>query len=196
MRSMSFDQSAGAYADDNGIKESVATADTAQTYYLADLDGTSTVGKAIATGSHSGFASWPTVKNSAAVGSYVVGSTVRFVGMYGGKLTDRVATLTSADGGATVIADGPLDHGSITKIEVAAQVDNAGAFDFGWTDIGPLSGRGWFVVARAAGSIVVEHFDGLPDTVLLPIHGEHRALVSRIFAAVTIDVCVYDIERP
>lgn len=193
-RSLSLDASAGAYADDNGIKTSIATV-AAITTYLAPFNGVSTVGKAIATGSHSSFVSWPTVTASSAAASYVAASTIVFTGTYGGQIVSRTAALTTANGNETVLADGPLDHGSITKIVVAAQVDTAGAFLFGWTGIGPKKGYAWTLVAREAGSIVVSHPDGGDDTILLPIHGQHLAHVSRIFAAVTIDVTAYESVR-
>jgi hypothetical protein len=194
-RSLSFDASAGAFADDNGIKTSIATAATAQTYIGTTINGTSTVGKAIATGSHSAFASWPTVTASSAAASYVAASAIVFTGRHGGVVTTRTARLTTANGNETVIADGPLDHGSITKIEVAAQVDTAGAFLFGWTGVGPTKGYAWTLVAREAGTIVVSHANGGDDTLVLPAHGQHLAFVSRIYAAVTIDVTVYETDR-
>lgn len=192
LRSKTFDASAGAFVDDNGIKTSIATAATIQTYVT--FNGTSTLGKAV-TGTHDSFASWPTVKNSSATASYVNASTIVFTGTYGGVVTTRTATLTSADGGATVLADGPLDHGSITKIVVAAQVDTAGAFEFGWTGVAPKKGYAWAMVAREAGTYHVEHRDGGVDYIALPAHGEHFAFVSRIFGDVTVDATVYEIDK-
>jgi hypothetical protein len=194
-RSKSFDASAGAYADPDGIKTSIAAAASIQTY-LPAYNGTSTVGKAIATGAQDSFVSWPSVTNTSQSGKYIAASTIVFTGTYGGVVTTRTAALTTANGGETVVADGPLDHGSITSIVVAAQVDTAGAFTFGWTGVGPKKGYAWHMVAREAGSYHVGHSDGGDDTLALPAHGEHLAAVNRIYGDVTLDVTVYEIARP
>ena len=194
-RSKSFDASAGAFVDADGIKTSIAAAASVQTY-LAPFNGTSTVGKAIASGAVSDFVSWPTVTNTSQSGKYVAASTIVFTGTYGGAVVSRTAALTTANGSETVIADGPLDHGSVTSIVVAAQVDTTGAFTFGWTGVGPKKGTGWMLVAREAGTLVVAHADSGDDTFLIAAQQEHPAPVSRIYAAVTIDVSVFEYPRP
>lgn len=199
LRSMTFDASAGAYVDADGIKTSIATAASVQTY-LPTFNGVAgnTVGKSLDASNvtHTAFASYPTVTNTSATGSYVNASTVVFHGTYGREVVTRTATLTSADGGQTLLADGPLDMGSITKIVVAAQVDTAGAFTFGWRDICPKKGFGWIVVAREAGTIRVENSDGDDDATTLAAHGMHLTPVSRIYSSVTIDLSVYEYYRP
>ena len=122
-------------------------------------------------------------------------STIVFHGTYGGVETTRSVALTTADGNETLTASGPLDHGSITKIVVAAQATTAGAFLFGWTGVGPREGYAWAIVAREAGTVHVGHADGGEDTCTLAAHGLHLALVNRIYGDVTIDVTAYEIDR-
>lgn len=202
-RSFTLDPAAGDLADDNGIKTSIATAATQQTY--TSFNGSSTVGK---TGMQ--FASWPTVKASSATASYVAGSSIVFTGTYQGATKQRTALLTSADGGETVVADGPLDHGSITSIVVAAQVDTAGALEFGWKDIAPklagysttgVGSKGlvlqdpegtWILVARAAGNVHVGMDGGVDETLALPIHGIHYAYVTRVYSDTAVLITIYE----
>lgn len=191
-RSLSFDQSDGHYADDNGIKTSVASATTAQSYIGGALNGTNVCGAGFA-----GLISWPTVKASSTVGAFVAGSAIVFTGTYDGVPTTRTALLTSADGNETIKADGPLDIGSVTLIAVAAQADTDGTLEFGWSDVGPKPSRpAWRIVPRAAataGALHIANEAGEVDAeITLPIHAAHEAWVRRIFGDTTIDVTAYE----
>lgn len=184
-RSMTFTTAAQLF-DVDGIKTSIATALTAQTY--TTFNGTNTVG-----GSFARLASYPTVLAAVAAGAYTASSTVVFTGTYGGAVVTRTATIVGTDGNATAfIADGPLDIGSITSIVVAAQADTDGFLSFGWTGLAPRKDKAWTCVAREAGTLYVAYPGGETDDVPLPIHGEHYAYVSRILAATTIDFTVYE----
>ncbi len=186
-RSMTFDASSGHYADPDGLKTTISSATTAQSYSGAALNGTNVCG-----GGKTGLASWPSVTSSSTVGAFNAGSAITFTGTYDGAAVTRTALLTAANGNETVLADGPLDIGSVTVITVAAQADTDGSFTFGWSGIAPQASRqSWRVVVREAGSIVVAN-GGEQDTVLLPIHGAHEAWVRRIYANTTIDVTVYE----
>lgn len=188
-RSLSFDQSDGHYADDNGIKTSIATAATQQTYSGVQLNGTNVCGAGYAN-----LASWPTVKTSSQAGGYTAGSTVVFTGTYAGQAQTRTATIVSANGAETLLADGPLDIGSVTSIVVAAQPGTSGALEFGWSGVAPKFGRpAWRIVARAAGAVHVANEQGEEDAeLILGAHVAHEAWVRRIYGDTAVDVTAYE----
>lgn len=192
-RSMTF-TTAGQLADTNAIKTSVATVAAATTYSGGALNGTSTVGvvSSPSTQTFERLVSWPTVTAASNAGSYVNGSTIVFTGTYNGDVTTRTATVVGTDGNATFTADGPLDLGSVTSIAVGAQTNTGGHFEFGWTDIGPRRGSAWVLFAREAGDLVVGYADSQFDTVTLPQHGSNGALVTRVYAATSIDFTAYE----
>ncbi len=187
-RSMTFDQSDDHYADPNGLKTSIATALTAQNYTAGGLNGTNVCGAGFAN-----LISWPTATASNTTGAFVAGSAITFTGTYDGAAVTRTALLTSADGNETVMANGPLDIGSVTAIAVAAQADTDGTFLFGWSGVGPKPGQpSWRIVARSAGVVVVANDAGEIDAELtLAAHGAHEAWVRRIFATTAVDVTAY-----
>lgn len=185
-RGMTF-TTAGELADVDAIKTSIATAASVQTY--TTFNGTSTVGV-----TQPRIVSWPSVTASSSAGSYVNGSTVSVTGTYGGESVTRTVTIVGTDGNATFIGDGPLDVGSVTSIVVAAQVNTSGAFQFGWSGVGPKKNKIWFLVAKEAGNIVNVNMEGDTDTTALAAFGEHYSPVVRVFATTTIDFTAY--ERP
>lgn len=187
-RSMTFVPGSGHYADPNGLKTSIASATSLQTYSGTALNGTNVCG-----GGHSALSSWPTVTTSSTVGAFVAGSKVFFVGTYNRVTTERSATMGSADGNETLIADGPLDIGSVTQIRVEAQADTDGTLEFGWTGVAPRAeSPKWRLVARTAAALTVEHEDGTQDTFTPAAGNEHLAWVRRILAATAATVTAYE----
>ena len=194
--SRTFDQSAGAYSDADGIKESVATSDEAASYTGVALDGTNTAGTLVSAAVATGLASYPTFSSTSAASSYVNASTVTFTGTYQGQAVQRVAVLTGTDGNETeVLADGPMDIDSISQIDVEAQADANGAFTFGWKHLLPATGL-WFMVARAAGNVHLTFQDGTIDTLPMAQYEQHLALVSMLHSDTAIDVTVYEQPNP
>jgi hypothetical protein len=123
----------------------------------------------------------------AGAGAFAVGSTVSWVGTYGGKATTRTATVTSADGG-TLIADGPLD--SVTTVDVDAQADTDGTWTFGFTDIGAWKLNGMIdpvkrIRAEAAGVVAIQDDDGNTDLTPFQAYESQDILARRIVQATT-----------
>jgi hypothetical protein len=122
--------------DADAIKTSVATSDAVASYSGTDLDGADVGADNIARptpSGHTGVAQYPIAASAAHTGSYVVASAITFTGTYGGVSAVRTATVGSADGNETLIADGPLD--TVSQIDVAAQADALGAWTFGFDDV-------------------------------------------------------------
>lgn len=191
--SRSFSVAAAAqFKDADGIKTSVATAATAQSYTGGALNGTLNLSGA------SDCASIPCFSSTSNAGSYVNGSAIVFVGTYGGQSVERTALITGTDGGQTeVVADGPLDVGSVTQIRVAAQVNTGGQFTFGFTGLLPKKTaqghfREWRIVARAAGSAVVGYQNGGTDTLVMIASEVHPVPVARIYATTGIALTVLE----
>jgi hypothetical protein len=115
----------------NGIKTSIATAATVQTYTGAALNGASATPLP---DSKTGYAQWPAATATSSAGAYANGSTIVFTGTYHGATVMRTATVSGTGGNATFIADGPVD-GAITSIVVGAQASTAGAWTFGFVDL-------------------------------------------------------------
>lgn len=184
--------SAAKLKDADGLKTSVATAATAQSYTGGALNGTLDLGGA------SDCASYPCFTSTSNAGSYVNGSAIVFVGTYAGAAVERTALITGTDGGQTeIVADGPLDVGSVTQIRVAAQVNTGGAFTFGFTGLCPKKDRAgrnreWRVVARAAGSVVVGYVNGGTDTLVMIASEVHPVPVARIYATTGVAVTVLE----
>lgn len=176
-RSMTLVKATDHFADPNGIKTSIASAITAQTYRT--FNGTNVCG-----GGFGALASYPTVTTGSHAGAHVAGSKVYFTGTYNRATVTRTATLVAEDGGETLVADGPLDIGSVTLIVVEAQADTDGTFEFGWQDILPKGEDTPFkLVARAAGAVTFDTEAGETDTVTLAVHGEVEAWVKRLRTA-------------
>jgi hypothetical protein len=135
-RSISFTASAD-LLDADGIKTTIATAATAQSYSGVAINGAyAAAGVATpAPNGHTGVAQWPLAAAASHASSYINGSKVVFTGTYGGEIVQRTATVVGTDGNVSFIADGPLE--TCTQIDVEAQHDTSGAWTFGFTDLAP-----------------------------------------------------------
>ena len=157
--------------DVDAVKTTIATVASDVSYSGADLNGADVDGATyIATPTPStgvtDVPQYPIAVAASSAGSYVDGSTVVFTGTHGGETVQRTATVVGTDGGATFIADGPVD--TVSQIDVEAQADTSGAWTFGFTDIGywrEHSVDKCFRAIRAndAGSIHVQDEDGHGD---------------------------------
>lgn len=186
--------------DADGIKTSIASAASAQSYTTAALNGAlafAGIGEP-RLASFRELASYPTTTASSNAGSYVAGSAIEFVGTYGGEPVTRTALLTTADGGETVFADGPID--TVITIRVAAQVNTSGAFTFGFSGACPRKKVGpggrlrqWWLVGGGAGNIVVGHPLG-NDTLVSAAGREHFVAVQRILEATAVPVTIYELD--
>ncbi len=191
-RTMTFD--AADLGDTDAIKTSVATQATPQTYGPEDLNGAAQSPEAFAGFEQVG--GIPSVTTGANVGSYVVGSTVTFVGTWDGQEVRRVATLTDADGGETLLADGPLD-GAPTSLEVEAQANGSGSLIFGWGGVAPLmvpKGRQrlwWLRCGDTSGDIAVRY--PLGEDVIEAVAGqEYPAAIAALLAETAVTVVVFE----
>lgn len=115
-------------SDVNGVKTSAATIASETTYLPAVMDGAgiNTSGQLLKT------ARTVTATLSSAVGSYSTDPIV-VTGVYGGATVTDTLTPSDADGGETLYGDQPFD--TLVSIAIPAQVDTAGAFEFGVGDI-------------------------------------------------------------
>jgi len=190
-RSFTLAKASGHYSDPDGIKTSVATVAEDVSYSGSALDG---VGANTCGGGFNALASWPTVSTAAQAAGYEADSTVTFTGTFQGVPATRTATIVEANGGETLIADGPLDIGSVTQIDIQEQPGTDGTFTFGWTDLTPRTpDTAWMVVVRSGiGSITVQSETLDQDTITLQADGEHKAWVKRILDATEVDVTVYE----
>lgn len=164
-RSMSF----STLLDADGIKLSIQTEATIQTYTGTDIDGAyGTAGVATpAPNGHVDVDQYPVATASSKAGSYVNGSTIQFIGTYDGAAVTRTATVVGTAGNAEFIADGPMR--TVTSIVVAAQADTAGAWTFGFTDLAMHRVNGvnypfTFLRATGAGNIRVQHIGDYLET--------------------------------
>lgn len=185
-------QFAASLLDVDGIKTSIATAASIQTYSGVALNGT-----LAGYGGHADLCSYPTASASSNAGSYVNGSTVQFVGTYNGVATTRTATVVGTDGNATFVADGPLDIGSVTSIVVAAQVNTSGAWTFGYTGVCPkkdVSGklRTWFVAGGGTGNLHVSHPAG-DNTFATALGVKCEAPITRLYGDCTAIAQIYEL---
>jgi hypothetical protein len=128
----------------NGIKVSVATATTPQSYSGAALDGALLT----ATGGIKYCPRTVTVTTAALVGAYAVGApnAIVITGMRGGVQITESLALVAANGGETIRGTQAFDM--ITQIDVPAQVLNTGHFTFGVGDLCAMARGGtvcsWF----------------------------------------------------
>lgn len=186
-RSMSFTT----LLDADGIKTSIATAASIQTYSGAAINGAyATAGVATpAPNSHTDVDQYPVATASSSAGSYTNASTIQFAGTYNGVAVTRTATVVGTDGNASFIADGPMR--TVTSIVVAAQANTSGAWTFGFTDLYmpiingekiPFS----FLRATGAGNIRVQHIGGYLETMAFAAAEQAEPLrVERIIQSLT-----------
>lgn len=185
--------------DAAAIKTSIATVAAITTYTGAALNGAdANPGPAYPTpDGHTDVPQYPLAVAAANAGSYVNGSTIVFTGLYGGKSTQRTATVVGTDGSATFIADGPLD--SVISITIGAQVNTGGSWTFGFTDIGA-----WCEYAelnpcravRANDAGVIASVDDAGHTDLTPFTaGQFMAIAPSRIVASTTTVLVFTLYR-
>lgn len=135
--------------DANAIKTTIATVAADTTYSGAALNGADVISNVAypTPDGHTDVPQYPCAVAAANPGSYVDASTVQFTGKHGGEDVVRTATVVGTGGGATFIADGPVD--SVSSILVEAQANTGGSWEFGFTDIGCWRERGRNKAARA-----------------------------------------------
>ncbi len=102
----------------------------------------------------------------------------------------RTATVSGTGGGATFIADGPLE--TCTQIDVAAQADTDGSWTFGWSGVGPWTDgsgadgpnrlRRWIVKATDTNNIHIANAQGDQDTAPMQAGDHHIMYAARIYA--------------
>lgn len=170
--------------DVDAVKTSVATVADAVSYSGAGLNGAS-VSDGVASpllGGHTGFASYPSCSRADNASSYVNESTATLTGTYRGQAVTRTITFSGTDGDDKTLADGPMD--TITQIDIEAQADTGGAFEFGWSGlVAPQQlnkGVRWLLVANETGAFIVEYGGGLQDTVTLQAGAELKSTPHRI----------------
>lgn len=114
---------------------------------------------------HQGLNQYPIARAGASAGSYVNGSTLTFVGMYGGLAATSVATVVGTDGAADFIGNSPLDR--VTSVIVQAQVNGAGSWTLGFTDLACRDSKQPFRALRvnAAGNVNVAYEGGFDDLI-------------------------------
>ncbi|HWA29129.1 MAG TPA: hypothetical protein VG734_25995 [Lacunisphaera sp.] len=181
-----------ALASANGIKTSIASATSIQTYSGGALNGAML---APLLGGFQRLGSFPSVTTSAQASAYTLNSTVTFTGPWRGQTVTRTATITNTGNAATYVADGPLD-GAPTSITVAAQAATNGAFTFGWSGITPACTTGrfreWSVVCTSAGNLHCECGSDNPDTVPLIAGQQYLASPTRIYPDSTGAYTIYE----
>jgi hypothetical protein len=167
-----------AIANADGLKTSIATATTPQTYQGGALNGA-------AAGAPFPVARTVSVTTSAATGAYNVGAlgriTITGEREAGGTITE-VLELTDADGDETI--SGSTAFKSVSKIEVPAMADTEGAFTFGVVDLVTEPDRAAIYGFRAGtvGNVAVQYRDGSTDTIPMQV-GERVEVAHAGFAA-------------
>ncbi len=179
--------------DVNGHKTTIATVAGAASYSGAALNGAD-VANNIGAAAH-GFGFLPSATLAANASSYVDQSTITWTGTYHGVATTRTGTIVGTDGGTTVTADGPLD--TVTQIDIEAQADTNGAFEFGWVGAYPPkrpgTDRTWHirrVVGNAAGNIVVG-YGSHDDTLVSGANQAHDVTPLHVVSTTCSSVTIY-----
>lgn len=114
--------------DVDGVKQSVGTETTPQSYSGAQLDGA-----AVDDGIFVKLARTVTVTSSVATGAYDTNDPIVVTGRRGGSVITEELQLTDADGGETI--RGVLAFDRIDSIDVPAQTLDTGALEFGVGDV-------------------------------------------------------------
>jgi hypothetical protein len=151
---------AATIADVDAIKTSIATSTSTAQYTGAALNG--------ALGASAiRFPQCVSVTTSSSVGSYNTSDPIVFTGTDkdGGTITASL-TLTQADGNETIVDSALQGFASVTQIDVPAQVDTNGAFEFGVRDV-VLDPPAQYLVAGANGNAKIVDQDGNADTMAM-----------------------------
>jgi len=189
--------------DVDAFVDGVATKATADTLNGAELNGVAVNGTTHI-GAHptTGIAFWPCVFTASQTAGYTAGSVITFTGTYGGAAVTRTVALTQANGNETLIANGPME--TVSQIDIEAQPGTSGAFDFGYSGIGPVLLPGgtaykkWLVKSFAdaanadTAAVHVGYPDGTTDTVELAKGAALEAAPSRIYGDTTAPITVYE----
>jgi hypothetical protein len=197
-RSISF--LAAELTDVDGYVDGLTTSTSAAALTVADFNGVLAPGAGPGLPPKTGIAFWPSVTTAAAVGAYALADIV-FTGTYNGATVARTATLTDADGGETIIADGPLE--TLTAIDIDAMADTDGEFDFGFSGVSPVldalgTEKTWQIVAHTdaaaadTGAVVVGYANGETDTVEMAKGEQLLAKPTRVFATTTVPITIYE----
>lgn len=151
----------GALAVVNAIKTSIATAATPQVYTAGALNGS--IGTATMSAPRR-----ITATLAAHAASYVNGSTITIKGLNSaGASVSEVLTIAGTGGGTTLTTVGFFTQ--VTEIDVDAQADALGSFQFGTSDAS-VNSRSLRV--GTAGNLHVQYGDGSTDTILNVAVGE------------------------
>lgn len=161
--------------DDDGLKTSIATANTIQTYdQLAQFNGVE--GAAMFAGV--GPARSLLISGTANPGSYVNGSTIVCTFQRGEAIDTETFTVDSTGGPFTFRGQKLFDR--IISVVIGAQVNAGGAWKLGLADAGPAVGACFAgACLRAAGTLWARYREGEPlmdDG--LPFAGERIEVLS------------------
>jgi hypothetical protein len=180
-RAKSF--SRAALADVDGIKASVATQTSTDTYTGAELDGVEDSTDLVLPRTVS-------LTTTSVVGAYALAGHV-FTGTYRGAVVTETLTTTLVNGGETLFGTQLFD--TITQIDTPAHADTDGTLEFGVNDAAVPAGEKVLdgVKAHAAGNIGLEFQDGSTDTLVAGAHvvenvGPTKVLGQTTTAGVTI----------
>jgi hypothetical protein len=199
-RTVTIDNPSTDLADADGIKTSVGTETTAQTYTGADLDGANAnPGPALpAPGGYADLTQYPSVTTTTQANAYNTTDPIVFVGTFGGIAVERSALLTAAGGNETIVADGPIEQ--VSEVRVPAQLLDTGTFTFGLSGIGPFGrARGEIVQSEpwrtmqctVAGTLHVQYAGGYDDTIPASAGESYPSEPIRIYADSTAEFILY-----
>jgi len=149
----------GAIADVDAIKKAVATSSSAQSYSGAALDGATNFTSE--SPQHTKPSRTVSVTRSSNAGSYVQGSKVTFTGTLNGEAQTEEIAMPDTDGGDTLKGAKLFDE--VTQIDVEAQSDASGQFEFGVEDVGGPGGGVFGFRAHAVGDVSLEFANGESD---------------------------------
>ena len=154
----------------NSIKQSIATSASPASYSGAALDGGSAnPGPAVFGTATSGCGRRVTATLASHASSYVLNSTITITGTdYLGNAQTDVLTIPGTGGGVTLTST--KFFRSVSQLDIQAQADGLGSFQFGMSDA-LVSARELRV--GTAGDLHVQYSDGHTDTITKVQAGEH-----------------------
>lgn len=158
----------------NAIKTSIATVAGAASYSGGALNGAVGAGALPMTQTVS-------FTTSSHAGSYVAGSKVTFTGLdRNGLVITEQLLVTAVNGGETI--SGLKGFLQVTQIDTEAQVDTAGAFTFGYSDV--MCPGCWGLRVGGAGALKLGFADKTTDTIPAMAVGERiDAMIQKVFGS-------------